>query len=151
MWWRNYSHTLFWKIKIEHISGSIVSLPHFPHHFWRKIFLLLYSINWPNFIVWSSLLCEILGKICVSKPGCDLTTFEVNLIFLIKPFFLHEQKVTTKTKISWERKTLLIWNKKHYSSFLKGFQSANDTFFLEGESPTLKTFHANMSKIENHR
>ena len=24
MWWRNYSHTLFQKIKIEHISGSIV-------------------------------------------------------------------------------------------------------------------------------
>ena len=25
--------------------------PHFLHNFWRKIFLLLYSINWPNFIV----------------------------------------------------------------------------------------------------
>ena len=24
MWWRNYSQTLFWKIKIEHISWSIV-------------------------------------------------------------------------------------------------------------------------------
>ena len=28
--------------------------------FWRKIFLLLYSINWPNFIVWLLLLREIL-------------------------------------------------------------------------------------------
>ena len=32
--------------------------------------------------------------------NCDVTNFEVNLIFLIKPFFLHEQKVLTKTKIS---------------------------------------------------
>ena len=26
MWWRNYSHTLSLKIKIEHISGSIASV-----------------------------------------------------------------------------------------------------------------------------
>ena len=61
--------------------------------------------------------------------------FEVNLIFLIKPFFLHDQKVVTKTKISWEWKELLIWIEKHFSSLLKGFQSSN-TNFLEGESPT---------------
>ena len=30
--------------------------------------------------------------------------FEVKLIFLIKPFFLLDQKVVTKTKISWEGK-----------------------------------------------
>ena len=35
----------------------------------------------------------------VYKPGCDVKNFEVNLIFLIKPFFLHDQKVVTKTKI----------------------------------------------------
>ena len=28
----------------------------------------------------------------VCKPGCDVMNFEVNLIFLIKPFFLHDQK-----------------------------------------------------------
>ena len=27
----------------------------------------------------------------VRKSGCDLMNFEVNLIFLIKPFFLHDQ------------------------------------------------------------
>ena len=27
-----------------------VSLSHFLHNFWRKMFLLLYSINWPCFI-----------------------------------------------------------------------------------------------------
>ena len=30
------------------------SLNHFLHDFWGKIFLTLYSINWPNIIVWLS-------------------------------------------------------------------------------------------------
>ena len=42
--------------------------------------------------------------------------FEINLIFLIEPFFLHDQIS------SWEQKELLRWNKKHFWSFLKGFQ-----------------------------
>ena len=33
----------------------------------------------------------------VCKQGCDGLNFEVNLIFLIKHFFLHDQKVVTKT------------------------------------------------------
>ena len=48
--------------------------------------------------------------------------FEVNLIFLIKPFFLHDSKVMTKTWLSWGPKELLRWNKKYFSSFLKGIQ-----------------------------
>ena len=31
------------------------------------------------------------------KPGCDVMNFEVKVIFLIKPFFSHGQKVVTKT------------------------------------------------------
>ena len=33
----------------------------------------------------------------VCDPGCDVMDFEINLIFLIELFFLHDQKVTTKT------------------------------------------------------
>ena len=33
----------------------------------------------------------------VCKPGCVVMDFEVNFIFLIKPFYLHDQKVLTKT------------------------------------------------------
>ena len=61
-----------------------VSMPHFLHNFWRKIFLLLYSINWPNLIVWLPLLCEILGNMCtaiVCKPGCDVWTLKLTLSF----------------------------------------------------------------------
>ena len=43
----------------------------------------------------------------VFKPGCDVMNFEVNLIFLIKPLFLHDLKVVAKTKISLEWKGLL--------------------------------------------
>ena len=77
-----------------------VSLPHLWHHFRRKVVFLLHSINWSNFVVWLPLLCEVLGNMCfaiVYKPGCDVMNFEFNLIFLIKPFFLHDQKVVTKT------------------------------------------------------
>ena len=118
---------LFEKIKRE---LELVSLPHFPHNFWRKIFLLLYSINWLYFIVWLPLLCEVLGNMCiviVSKPGWDVMNFEVNLIFLIKHSFLHDQKVLTKGLISWERKKLLRWNKKYFHHFYRAFNQADNT------------------------
>ena len=41
-----------------------------------------------------SLLHEILGNFriaIVCQPGCDFINFEINLIFLIKPIFLHDQ------------------------------------------------------------
>ena len=53
--------------------------------------------------------CEILGNMCIKtvyKPGCDVINFAVNLIFLIKPFFLHDQKSVTETEISSEQKKL---------------------------------------------
>ena len=49
---------------------------------------------------WLPLLCEISGNMCIAivcEPGCHVINFEVNLIFLIKPLFLHDQKVVTKT------------------------------------------------------
>ena len=59
-------------------------------YFSRKMFLTLYSIHWPNFIVLLPLLLEILGDMCiaiVSFLGYDLINFVINLTFLIKPFF----------------------------------------------------------------
>ena len=35
------------------------------HDFWMKLYLLLYSINWPNFIVWLPLPREIFGNMCI--------------------------------------------------------------------------------------
>ena len=56
-------------------SGTSPPLPHFLHNFWRKIFLLfLLTRFWHH--------------------GMD---FEIDLIFLIKPFFLHYPKDVIKT------------------------------------------------------
>ena len=44
---------------------ALVSLLHFLHDFWRKIFFLLYSINWLRFISLLFLLYGILGNMCV--------------------------------------------------------------------------------------
>ena len=130
---------LFKKIKRD---LELVSLSYFSHNFWIKIFLLLYSSNWPNFIVWLSLLSELLVNMCiviVCKPGCDVMNFEVNFIFLIKPFFLHDQKVVAKTWISWERKELLRWHKNHFSPFLKrAFIQANSRKFFGRWEPDFK-------------
>ena len=48
--------------------------------------------------------------------------FEINLIFLVESFFPHDQDIMTKTYTSSEQEELLRWNKKHFSSLLKGFQ-----------------------------
>ena len=45
---------------------ELVSLPHLLHNFWREMFLLLYSTNWPSFIVRSALLYEILSNMCIA-------------------------------------------------------------------------------------
>ena len=47
-----------WDAHLQHIKLlqktkrglELVSLPHFLHYFWRKIYLTLGFINWPNFI-----------------------------------------------------------------------------------------------------
>ena len=80
---------------------EIVSPPHFENNLSRKMILMLYPINGPNFIVWFPLLLEILAKMCnaiVCWPGCDVTNFEINLIFLIKPFLYMTRKSKQKRK-----------------------------------------------------
>ena len=39
---------------------------HFVYDFSGKVFLSLYSINWPNFIVWLPLLLEIMANMCTA-------------------------------------------------------------------------------------
>ena len=69
---------------------ELVSLPHFLYDFWKKALLTLYSINWPNFIVWLPLLFEISGNIftvTVCYPVWNAINFEFFPSLLIKPFF----------------------------------------------------------------
>ena len=127
---------------------ELVSLPHFWHNFWRKIFLLLYSINWPNVIVWLPLLCEILGNMCiaiVSKPGCDVMNFEVNLIFQGLSI-----KQITQIFLECESPTLNKWvmiftsERAHLQSFIYQFKVNNwNTKYVK----TLNMW--NMFKVNN--
>ena len=66
----------------------LVSPPYFACDFSRKIFLMLYSINWPNFIVYFPLLHEILGNmliVIICFPGYDnAKNFEINFFNVFK-------------------------------------------------------------------
>ena len=48
---------------------GLVSPPYFVHNVLRKMFPMLHSIDRPNFIVWLSLLLEILDNICITIVG----------------------------------------------------------------------------------
>ena len=90
-------------LNFDHLEKGlvIVTPPHFLNDFSRKMFLMLYSINWPNLIVWLPLLHEILSNICIAIvcfPVCDVINFEINLIFLIKPFFYMTENSRQKFK-----------------------------------------------------
>ena len=57
--------------------------------FFKQLFLVLYSINWPDFIVWLLLLFDITCNmfiVIVCYPVCDITNFEIYLNFITKPF-----------------------------------------------------------------
>ena len=67
----------------------------FEYEFSRKIFLMLYSIIWQNFIVWLLLHFVILGYIAYIDIGCieiisfpvdDVIHFELTLAFLSSRF-----------------------------------------------------------------
>ena len=102
-------YILYWNYKLQttwfcHIfflkkrGLELVSLLHFLLEFWRKVFLLLYSITGPNFIAWLPLFREILGIMCIVIAcclGCDVINFEIKLLFLIEQYFLHGQKTKT--------------------------------------------------------
>ena len=73
--------------------------PHFVYDLSRKIFLVLYSINWSNFIVWLSLLLEVSGNMCiviVCYAVCDVINFENYISFLIKPFSFINKRSSRK-------------------------------------------------------
>ena len=57
---------------------------------------MLYSINWPNFIVWIVFTAWDIGKhvfqMLVSHVEINFPDFEINFDFLIKQFFYISKK-----------------------------------------------------------
>ena len=121
----DYRSTDMFNFHFSEKTLGLVSPPHFGHDFSRKMFLMLYCINWENFIAWLPSLLEILDNMCIKvvcKPGCDVMQFQINLIFLIKPFRYMTKKSRQKLKYLENEMSFWVEIKKHFSSFLKGFQ-----------------------------
>ena len=86
----------------------IIYPPHFVNDLSRKIFLMIYFGNRPNFIVRLPLFLYFLGSICIpilSFLGFDVIISEVNLIFLIKLFSHKTKKSRQKFKYLKNKKS----------------------------------------------
>ena len=116
-------------------------LSQFLHNFWRNFFFLVMYYTFTKFHCLVAFTLWDIGQYLYCN--CLLTrlhvmNFEINLTFLIKPFFLHDQKVMIKLDYL-QQKELLRWNKKHFFIIFKGLSMKQITqIFLEGESPTLR-------------
>ena len=109
----------------SNLSLTLASAPYFVHDFFKKIILMLYFTNWPNFTIWLPLFLEILGYIyiyivIISYLACDVINFEINHGFFIKPVSYVTKSSGEKTLISQERRELLIWKEASFI-ILKGF------------------------------
>ena len=127
----------FWSCRKNGLEKGlgIVSPPHFLCDFSRKMFLMLYSIDWPNFIVWHSSLLEVLGNVCipiVCFPSCDVINFEINLVLLIKSLFYMNKKSKQKSK---------------YLENKKSFQKLFETWECAFKHPTFKIFQRKIHLI----
>ena len=84
----------------------------------------LATFQWPNFIVWLPLLLETLGNTCIEivcSPGCDVTTFEISLIFLINPFCYRTKKSRQKFKYFENGKSYWGKIKSNFHHFRRDF------------------------------
>ena len=76
-----------------------------------------------------------IASICC--PVCDVINSEINLSFLIKPFFYITKKSQQKCKYLRNGKKAFRVKKKTFLIILKGLQKKKKKkFFLKGESPT---------------
>ena len=102
---------------------GIVSPPHFVHDISKNMFLMLYSINWPNLIAWLFLLLEILINMCIAIvcfPRFDVINLEIELIFLIKSLFSMNKESRQILNILRTKRAFKM-KKEHILTFLKGF------------------------------
>ena len=93
----------FWKKDL-----GLVCPPHFVHNVSRKIFLMFYSLNWPNFIVLLLFILEISSKMLIPVacfPVCDVIKFEIHVSFVIKLFSYITKKAEQKFKFFKNKKS----------------------------------------------
>ena len=102
---------------------ELASPPYFAYNFSRKVFCILYSINWPNFVVWLPLHFRYWG-ICVLQLFISkaLTSKMLKFTWTFQSGrFSTWPKNQDKIYISWKQKELLRWNKNIFHYFSKFF------------------------------
>ena len=104
MWSIFNFHKSVWDTFIHHILRTVVL---------RKIFLILYFIKGPNFVVCLPLLPDILSNICIviiSCPVCHVINIEINPTFLSTRFPVFRTKklniLRTKRAFNIKQKAL---------------------------------------------
>ena len=91
------------------------------------------SINWPNFIVWLPLICEILSNMSVvilCQPGCDVINFEINLLSNQAGFFYLPKKSRQKFKYLENEKSFYNEIKSIFHQFWRAVIETNKKFFF---------------------
>ena len=104
----------------------------------------LYSINWPNFIVWLNLFLETLSNICIvflCFPRCNVKNFETDLIFLMKPFSTQPKSQDKKLNILRTKRTFKVRKKNFFVTF-KGLSVAKNCLRPES-APLIITLENN--------
>ena len=94
-------------------------------HFSRKVFLMLYSINWQNFMVWLPLLLEILEDMCIviiCFPISEVMKFEIKISLLMKLFPTWPKKSEQKFKYLQKERSFLSEMKSTFQHFQMSFR-----------------------------
>ena len=116
----------YWSIDMLNFDflekGLTVCSPHFVHDFSRKMFLIFYSVNWPNLIAWLRLILQNMCIATIYFQECDVKNLEINHIFLIKPFFYLTKKWRQKLQYLENKKSFQVVIKSIFHHFLKHFQ-----------------------------
>ena len=107
---------------------ELVSPSHFADDFSRKIFPILYSINWPNLIVWLPLLIEILGNMNIIMIfRWNRKHFSSFLIVFQLPEIASDWELTFKyQKYCWIRNHLFSQYLFRQKKFFDIFQYPHD-------------------------
>ena len=112
-------------------------MSHFLYNFWKKIFLLLYSINWPSFIIWF-LYFERSRAICllhlfVNQVVTSWIYLSNQVDFSTWPKSHDKNLNILRIKITFKMK------QKPLFIIFKGLLMKQVTHFFEGESTTLRS------------
>ena len=129
---------------------GLVSLSHFVYDFWRNMFLMLHSINWPNSIVWYHLYFSKYWATCVlrlfanqalTSKNLKLTLSLLSSRFAIWPKIQGKNLNILRTKRAFEVK----W--KAFLIIFKGLIVAKNCLRPESEPLTSCTYRAGSGDI----